>query len=421
MARQVKRGGLSQGLLEYQFMMKLRRLLGARKQSGYVLVTVAILLVVLLGFMSLGVDVGILYADRTQSQRAADAAALSGAFTYVIENLTPGAAQVRAEHDATQVAIANKVMGQSISAAGGNCAVGSEVCSVADVANRRVTVTITRNEPTFFGKILGSNNVKTTVRAVAEAAPNPTSYKCAKPWFIPNTIAAINPPEKPCDACNSQHFLLDPATRLPTPFATAFIQSSFNLAGFNVRSKDNDKSLDGSGDTYQVQLTNNSGADVRAAIGGCADFNLVCRNTYYPLQGVKQGPITQGIGDLVGGNGSIATATWQFQNLGQYYNRITGNTSNLSSQLILAPIVDLCSVSGFCNVTSPGPPILYANTLPNGSGLGVLGFALLFIDGLDGNDVRVHLINVTACSGTSPDPASGSEVFATPLRLVRVP
>ena len=188
-----------------------------------------------------------------------------------------------------------------------------------------------------------------------------------------------------------------------------------------MRSKDNDKSLDGSGDTYQVQLTNNSGADVRAAIGGCANFNLICRDTYYPLKGVKQGPITQGVGDLVGGSGDIATATWQFQNIGQYYNRNTGATSNLSPQLIVAPIVDVCSVAGFCNVTSPGPPILYANTLPTGSGLNVLGFALLFIDGLDGNDVRVHLINMTACSTAATDPASGSEVLGTPLRLVRVP
>src|SRR5213083_2076009 len=120
---------------------------GRQTEGGYVLVTVAVMLVVLIGFTALAIDTGILYADRTQSQRAADAAALSGAFTYVIENLTPAAAQLRAEHDANQTAIANKVMGQAISAAGGNCAVGSEVCSRADVANRRVTVTITRNEP----------------------------------------------------------------------------------------------------------------------------------------------------------------------------------------------------------------------------------------------------------------------------------
>ena len=46
-------------------------------QSGYILVTVAILLIVLLGFTALAVDVGMLFAGRTQSQRAADAGALA--------------------------------------------------------------------------------------------------------------------------------------------------------------------------------------------------------------------------------------------------------------------------------------------------------------------------------------------------------
>src|SRR6266704_1025254 len=62
-------------------------------ESGYVLVTVAVLLVVLVGFTTLAIDTGMLFAARTQAQRAADAAALAGASTFVLNSsdLTPAA------------------------------------------------------------------------------------------------------------------------------------------------------------------------------------------------------------------------------------------------------------------------------------------------------------------------------------------
>ena len=77
-------------------------------KSGYILLTVAVLLVLLLlGFTALAVDVGVLYGARTQGQGAADAAALAGAFTFILNPLAPQPAT--AQTQATQAAISNNV------------------------------------------------------------------------------------------------------------------------------------------------------------------------------------------------------------------------------------------------------------------------------------------------------------------------
>src|SRR3989454_12536765 len=52
---------------------------GIANETGSVIVIVALTLVVLLGFLALGIDLGMLYTARTDAQRAADAAALAGA------------------------------------------------------------------------------------------------------------------------------------------------------------------------------------------------------------------------------------------------------------------------------------------------------------------------------------------------------
>src|SRR3989442_4644766 len=58
----------------------------SKKQEGFVLVVVAVVLVALIGFLALAVDVGVLYSARTSAQEVADAAALAGAFTFINED-----------------------------------------------------------------------------------------------------------------------------------------------------------------------------------------------------------------------------------------------------------------------------------------------------------------------------------------------
>src|SRR5581483_11888399 len=56
-------------------------------ESGFVAVLVALSLVVLVGFSAMVIDSGVLFVNRTQIQKAVDAAALAGAY-----DLAPGSA-----------------------------------------------------------------------------------------------------------------------------------------------------------------------------------------------------------------------------------------------------------------------------------------------------------------------------------------
>ena len=56
-----------------------------RKENGQTLVHVALMMVVLLGFLALAIDVGLLYFERRRMQNAADAGALAGAREICLE------------------------------------------------------------------------------------------------------------------------------------------------------------------------------------------------------------------------------------------------------------------------------------------------------------------------------------------------
>src|SRR5439155_26943958 len=165
-------------------------------EAGYVLIAVAGMLVVLVGFTALAIDTGIWFGARTQAQRAADTAALAGAFTFIN---TPKAIQpATAQNHAIQAAVNNKVMGTAITAA----QVGTPDVTLPDpntgVAGK-VTVTIRVSElPTFFAKIFGVTGV-TEVHASAQAGKGATNAEL-KPYFMPHSTFA---PRKPSQAVAS--------------------------------------------------------------------------------------------------------------------------------------------------------------------------------------------------------------------------
>jgi len=51
----------------------------------------------------------------------------------------------------------------------------------------------------------------------------------------------------------------------------------------------------------------------------------------------------------------------------------------------------------------------------------IIGFAVFFLDGIQGTDVVAHLINVSSCGagGGGVPGETGGTVFSIPLRLVR--
>lgn len=80
----------------------------ARRNSGFALIYIAILFVVLVGLLALGVDIGQAHLSRTQVQAAADAAARAGVWKI------PDLDFAGAEQDAVTVANFNEADGDSV-------------------------------------------------------------------------------------------------------------------------------------------------------------------------------------------------------------------------------------------------------------------------------------------------------------------
>ena len=367
------------------------------KEGGYVLVTVAILLFVLVGFMALAIDTGVLLGARASSQRAADAAALAGAYTFLVNptSVQPGTAILHAK----QTAINNKVLGTSIA----DAQVDVQVVDVAPNP-RRVTVTITRSEPTFLAKILNVDTVATKVTGVAEVGRTSTGTRCMKPFFLPNTILST---KAPCDACGSEVLVSGDTV---TAWAIGKYGQQITIS---QQKADKDVQL-APNQYYGIDVTGPGGDRYREAIGTCLPDFFVCRDSYNTLGGKKTGPTVQGIADLIGNPPDTYTS------IGHYYRPADGTTRDMSKSVVLVPIWDLCNFVDPATKT----PICPSGNFPGGSGtpLQIIGFALVFINGISsGGDLTGELIEVIPCSTTPPtgvDLDAGT-VLSVPLRLVR--
>lgn len=178
-----------------------------REARGISIIIVAVAMVFILGMGGLAVDLASLYVGRSQSQRAADAAALAGAQALVNGLCVTGASTnitadcvAQAQQQAMLVGNQNLIAGVSP---------GIKLSDVnVDASNPndpQVTVVAGRGTydgvdhsnamPTFFLKIFGVQTASVSAQATAEAYSGgsaPIGVQCVKPWFIPN-----------CDAYNS--------------------------------------------------------------------------------------------------------------------------------------------------------------------------------------------------------------------------
>lgn len=363
---------------------------GREGQAGYVAVSVALAIVVLCGFAALAVDVGVLLAARSAAQRAADSGALAGAFTFVTQ---PWAAQpARATEHARAAALANGVLENSIAA--------GDVGVNVDVANRRVSVDIQHRRGTFFARAFGRALADISVRGVAEASLTSTGSACTKPWFIPNTVMSTL---APCEACAAGEVFVGPDGNV-TPFAQTRAGMRFTVKPGNPQN-----ALD-SGQFYAIRMPDSQGGnDYRTNIATCSPNVVYCSQSYGAEPGNMIGPTVQGVEDLVGPTPDV------FVDVGQYRHS-DGITSDTSHQLAIAPIWDTCNAPGFCPAGKP----------PDGGAnfrVSVIGFALLFIEGRQGNDVIARLIWASTCSvagGAGPAPPETGP-YSIPVRLVRLP
>lgn len=384
-----------------------------KRQSGYVAVTLAATLVVLLGFAALAVDVGVLYSARTAAQRAADASSLAGAFTFIVN---PGADEDRIRAQAIAAASTNEILGESV-------VVLDEDIDV-DMANRRVTVTVhrtaNRGNPigTFFARALTIRSADVRALGTAEASDVAVGSLCTKPWMVPNSIisSVFDPTLSPCDAQEAGLVIFDRDADTGGYVISAVAQGLFDsyAAGgephqFTVKPGDPEKAL-APGNFYAIQIDSTGGKDYRENIAGCADVAVSCLDQYSVETGNMQGPTRLGTNQLIGEFPDT------FEGVGKYRSA-DGNLSETSKSLIIAPVWDLAAMTGFCP----------SNTAPSGTNtvFQVAGFVLLFVEevsppGQDQGNVTVRLIRAYPCGGLPVD-TEETGPFSVPLRLVKLP
>src|SRR5208283_3115149 len=128
-----------------------------KAQRGQVMVLVALSVIVLLGFMGLATDLGVLWAVRRKAQTAADAAAVAGA------NATLGSDSAAYSTAATDVAALNGFT----NGANGTTITVSQPDPSGYPSGTYVQVNITKSMSTYFLGVLGYKTIPITVSALA--------------------------------------------------------------------------------------------------------------------------------------------------------------------------------------------------------------------------------------------------------------
>jgi hypothetical protein len=384
-----------------------RRNRGEPEEGGFVLVVVALVLVILLGFVALGVDTGILYSARASAQEAADAAALAGTFSFVTTPSTDSATWIaNATAQAKAVATALPVMGNPITDA--DVAVTVQKFDPGSGAQvNRVIVDVTTTRTTYFAKAIGIRNATVKVHAVAESGPHASVAPEPKPFFLPNTILSGM---DACDACIAGvvggQMLINPTTRKMTPYGETRLGTSLVIkpqapGGALQPSLFFLVDFDGPG----------GGADqIRDWIDGSETPPDVACNNMVPAAKGNKVSIKHGVDNLLGAPDDI------YVDVGRY-SIGGGAVSDVSKALISVPVWDVCA-SGFC---SGGIPKVDGHEQVR-----VIGFATMFLEGImeigsgpnKEEALTGRLINLSGCS-TTPTGGGSSVVGGFPLRLVR--
>jgi uncharacterized membrane protein len=130
---------------------------------GQVLVVVALVFVVLLGFAALAVDVGYMYNVRHELQRCAEAGSLAGASAFITGVWSSAAARTAANNLAISYASRDAVGTSPL-----DNTIGEVVVSFPSLDRIRVDTQRTVN--LFFARIFGVNNTTINAYSVAEAA-----------------------------------------------------------------------------------------------------------------------------------------------------------------------------------------------------------------------------------------------------------
>jgi hypothetical protein len=437
-------------------------------ERGQTIILVAISLVSLLAMAALAIDVVTLYVARSETQRAADAAALAAAkaiadsgFTTLSPtdpNLTNGnglkLAQSMATNAINALLTANPLINQvsgTTPALVGTPTIAFPALANPTNSNPQITVTLqVTTLPTFFAKIWGNRAATVTASATAEAYNpanvqnfTPIAPKGVKPWLIANQ---------------------DPSTASLTPFITPatgvveinVIGETFNLtadckgggAGCALRNGHNPPKATYSVTNRQVDyvpaVVTTSPNDVCPSVASCTEnptypnyqYGIQCSNVNpnpYPCGGTVNNttwdntvnPRGPGGPSALGTECLIRAASGQdlLQNVGLWpavpfefeaqSGPQNGNVVTTSSSIVTIPIIDpkTFQVDAPLGVTVIGFMQAFINQVQDGTGGTIPG------------DINVTVLNIAACSTTpnGANPVVGQGTSPIPVRLITAP
>ena len=438
-------------------------------ERGVTMILVVLAMLSMLGIIALAIDVITLYSARSETQRAADSAALAAAKMLVDMGVTtdptatvPTAAQIDAATKAAQsVAINLSIAARQVQTTDVSLSFPGSGTAAFSI-NPKVTVTVQNaNLPTFFSRIW--SRAALTVRATATAegfnASNSSSVggtavpiiaRGVKPFLIPNCDP--NPAHTGA-ACGGAATFFDRITGAitnPGPAPTGIIGETFTLisdcTGPGCIPGPPTTSAPATVEYYPVQMPLTANACPSSCGGGGTTFenNIECSNptpiscgTTVNAPAVNQlllddtvlpdghfGPAQDGveclIHQLTGGNGQDTLNTgpplpYPLQIQVGTDHPLSGtvlSTNDLvttSDSLVTIPVYDQTGVS---------------DRPTSATGVNVIGFLQVFIvDAFQGGGFKagqfdVVVVNVSGCGNA----ATGTPVMASsavPVRLIQ--
>jgi hypothetical protein len=444
-----------------------RKLPSRNGERGVTMILVVLAMLSMLGMIALAIDVITLYSARSETQRAADSAALVAAKMLVDAGVTGDPANAALQTTAQTIATtaAKDVARQSV--------IAGRPIQAADVTvtfpnsgapsfpiNPQVSVTVQNtNLPTFFSRIW--SRAPMTVRATASAegfnpsnatsvtggATAPVIARCVKPFIIPNCDPQHG--GAGCGATGATFF--DPATGAITNPGAApggIIGEQFHMVsncgagpGCSLQPPTVGPGPGGPTLYYYPAQMSTTGNSCPSSCGGGTDFeeNIECCNpiplscgttatapvvdqltvsdTVYPEGG--SGPAQNGVECLIHQRPGSGQDNLNATPLTYPLQIEVGNNHPLAGTVLSAN--DLVTTSDSL-VTVP----VYDGvaTPTSGSLVSIIGFLQVFINGafpggggVKAGEFQVTVVNVIGC-GTAATAAPVSSTSAIPVRLI---
>jgi len=301
----------------------------SKRAKGQTLVIAALAMVGLLGGVSMGTDVAMLYFNWVQLQKAADAAVLAGA-NYLPDNPSQASAT------ANQFAVSNGVKAAEIA----STTVASDDLSI--------TMNLKRTVPYYFARVLGLTSANVAATATAGAPYAPSTVNASMPASIPaggdnngnngTTCASIG-------ACGLVPIGLDSNTTYKDGAQVVLQQGQLGPGNWDL-----------------LALGGTGGSNLRTNIADGYDSIVTVGDWLTTEPGKKVGPVDQGFQDRLNQAETIDPT-------GTYASHVLANT-----RVMVLPVVDWEGQNGRSQVQ-------------------LKAFATVWLDSYSGGKVTVHFIS----------------------------